>query len=216
MTDTADTARSLTHDEAVDCIIGAAGVSVLSYEEAIAAYSRLRHFDSLAARLDALAQQNEEWKQAAQQCEIGFAFQVQRADAAEARVRELEAENERLRATIHGMQDGALVRDQAALIERLTKTADVYRDLAGEQQTKWASRCVTAESRVRELEELYERDGRPNRVAELEAERNAIEAKTIKRCAKVVEKISWLNKPRLGAAAARVIRAMGKAERLAK
>jgi hypothetical protein len=33
---------ALSHDEAMDCICGAAGVTLLSYEEAISAYLRLR------------------------------------------------------------------------------------------------------------------------------------------------------------------------------
>ena len=39
--------RALTHDEALDCIIGAAGVTTLSYQEAIESYLMLRRQEHL-------------------------------------------------------------------------------------------------------------------------------------------------------------------------
>lgn len=43
------TDEPLNHDQAMDCICGAAGVTVLSYEEAISAYFRLRGLGDPAA-----------------------------------------------------------------------------------------------------------------------------------------------------------------------
>ena len=39
--------RALTHDEALDCIIGAASVTTLSYQEAIESYLMLRRQEHL-------------------------------------------------------------------------------------------------------------------------------------------------------------------------
>lgn len=39
--------RALSHDEALDCIIGAAGVTTLSYQEAVESYLMLRRLEHL-------------------------------------------------------------------------------------------------------------------------------------------------------------------------